>query len=103
MTKVSWTPGQSYCGTALEAVEFALEQRNSDGFELRAFLFSWKEGDLTEWPEFKFESEQSYCPSAVRTRIGGKDHWDCNTCRAAWPVDRKEWTTCCVLTKEIKE
>jgi hypothetical protein len=51
----SWKQGDSYCGTALEAIEFALKVDGA--FETRQFLMDWSEGELEDWPEFKFKPQ----------------------------------------------
>jgi|GEM_PF-5948954 len=56
----SWKPGDSYCGTALEAITYALDASYEEGFgshERLEFLEHWREGDLSQWPEFKFEAQ----------------------------------------------
>lgn len=50
---IKWKLGDSYCGTALEAINFALDTLSSY-HEKILFLQSWREGDLREWPDFEF-------------------------------------------------
>ena len=38
-------------GTALQAINYGLG-RIGDPYELDTFLRHWREGDLSEWPEF---------------------------------------------------
>ncbi len=56
---ITWKRGMSYCGTAMEAINFALDLSLRDDAEAIVFLNDWREGDLTEWPEFEFEPHPS--------------------------------------------
>lgn len=53
-----WKAGDAYCGTALEAINFALD-RVGDYDNSVEFLRAWREGNLREWPEFEFEPHPS--------------------------------------------
>jgi hypothetical protein len=55
----TWKEGDAYCGTALEAINYALDASTGDGewfgsSERMDFLEAWREGNLSEWPEFQF-------------------------------------------------
>jgi len=39
-------------GTANQAIAFAIDGMNGWCSEPEVFLKAWREGDLTEWPEF---------------------------------------------------
>ncbi len=57
-----WKPGDSYCGTAMEAINFALDGlMDVSAIE---FLEDWRTGNLAEWPEFQFEAQErgDVCP-----------------------------------------
>lgn len=56
MTKVSWKRGDAYCGTALEAINYALDSELPE-LEIYYFLEYWRQGDLSHFPEFKFEAK----------------------------------------------
>ena len=52
----TWKPGDSYCGTAQEAIDFALDGiMNPDAL---GFLEDWRQGNLADWPEFEFEAKE---------------------------------------------
>ena len=55
--KRAWKAGESYCGTAMEAINFALELAQTDDAAAIVFLHEWREGNLVEWPDFLFEPQ----------------------------------------------
>lgn len=54
----TWKRGQTYCGTPMEAINFALDLSHLDDSAAVIFLNDWRSGDLSAWPEFKFEAEK---------------------------------------------
>lgn len=55
-----WKPGDAYCGTAQEAIDYVLDANYDEGFGLSdrmEFLERWREGDLSEYPEFRFKPQ----------------------------------------------
>lgn len=53
----TWKLGDAYCGTAMEAINFALELSHSDDAAAIVFLNEWREGNLADWPDFQFEAQ----------------------------------------------
>lgn len=51
---ISWKPGDAYCGKASEAINHALDKMDMSYSEQINFLRHWREGDLSEYPDFKF-------------------------------------------------
>lgn len=67
--KRHWKHGDAYCGTALEAINFALD--SVDGpWEKMEFLRAWREGDLEEWPEFTFEAQRPPLWRRILAKLG---------------------------------
>lgn len=92
MTKLrGWVKGDPYCGTALEAIDFAIE--HDAGTFCAEFLTAWREGDLAEWPEFKFrECEHKWTEWEVTGHTGDwfKPRWVkriCTVCPATEETD----------------
>lgn len=56
-----WNPGDSYCGTAQEAINYALDKLDSSYSEQIQFLQDWREGNLRDWADdFEFEPHPSH-------------------------------------------
>lgn len=53
-----WGPGDPYCGTANEALDYALDVLNISYSEAFTFLHDWRDGDLRDWPDFKFAVQE---------------------------------------------
>lgn len=51
----AWKPGDSFCGTPIEAINYALDTLASS-YDCSLFLEDWRAGDLRDWPEFTFKA-----------------------------------------------